>query len=124
MQQVMTYLLSFTLNKGQGHFNKNCHIFVNKQDISIRFVARNSFAKGTYNNVKKYDHEIKIRVKLKTKIGNSKYSVLVACRMSNAVNKASYLEIFCCNALSTCTKVANLLMLNYMVKKFRKSTRN
>jgi hypothetical protein len=66
----------------------------------------------------------RFRVKLKTKIGKCKYSVLVACHMSNAVNKASYLEIFCCNALSTCTKVADLLILNYMVKKFQKSTRN
>jgi hypothetical protein len=64
------------------------------------------------------------RVTLKTKIEKSKYSVLVACRMSNAVNKTSYLEIFCCNALPTCTKVADLLVLNYMVKKFRKSARN
>ena len=63
---------------------------------------------------------LRFRVKLKTKIEKSKYSVLVACRMSNAVNKASYLEIFCCNnALSTCTKVADLLVPNYMVKKFR-----
>jgi hypothetical protein len=38
---------------------------------------------------------------------------------SHAVNKASYLEIFCYNALSTCTKVAGLLFLNYTVKKFR-----
>jgi hypothetical protein len=64
------------------------------------------------------------RVKLKTKIGKSKYSVLVACRKSNAVNKASYLEIFCCNALQICTKVADILVLNYKVKKFRKSARN
>jgi hypothetical protein len=63
----------------------------------------------------------KFKIKLKTKIGKSKYSVLVACRMSNAVNKASYLEILCCNALSTCTKVVDLLFLNYVVKKFRKS---
>jgi hypothetical protein len=66
----------------------------------------------------------RFKVKLKTKIGKSEYSVLVACRVSNAVNKASYLEIFCCNALSTCTKVADLLFLNNMVKKFRKSPRN
>jgi hypothetical protein len=39
----------------------------------------------------------------------------------NAVNKASYLEIFCSNALSTCTKVADLSILNDMVKKCRKS---
>jgi hypothetical protein len=64
------------------------------------------------------------KIKLKRKIGKSKYSVLVACRMSNTVNKASYLEIFCSNALSTCTKVADHLVLNYMVKEFRKSTRN
>jgi hypothetical protein len=60
----------------------------------------------------------RFKIKLKTKIGKSKYSVLVACRMSNAVNKASYLEIFCCNALSTCTKVVDLLFLNYVVKNF------
>jgi hypothetical protein len=58
------------------------------------------------------------KIKLKTKIGKSKYSVLVASRMSNAVNKASYLEILCCNALSTCTKVVDLLFLNYVVKNF------
>jgi hypothetical protein len=33
---------------------------------------------------------------------------LVACRMSSAVNKASYLENFCCNALSICTNVTDL----------------
>jgi hypothetical protein len=60
----------------------------------------------------------RFRVKLKTKIGKSKYSVLVACHMPNAVNKASYIEIFCCNALLTCTQVVDLLVLNYMVKKF------
>jgi hypothetical protein len=60
----------------------------------------------------------RFKVKLKTKIGKSKCSVLVACHMSNAVNKASYLEIFCCNALSTCTEVADVLVLNYMVKNF------
>jgi hypothetical protein len=42
----------------------------------------------------------------------------------SAVNKASYLEIFCCNALSTCTKVADLSILNNMVKKCRKSIQN
>jgi hypothetical protein len=68
--------------------------------------------------VKNMTMKSRFRVKLKTKIGKSKYSVLVACHMSNAVNKASYLEIFCCNALSTCTKVADLLVLNYMVKNF------
>jgi hypothetical protein len=41
----------------------------------------------------------RFKVKLKTKIGKSKYSVLVACHMSNAVNKASYLEIFCYNVV-------------------------
>jgi hypothetical protein len=66
----------------------------------------------------------KFKVKLKTKIGKSKYSVLVACHVSNAVNKASYLEIFCCNALSTCIKVADLSTLNNMVKKCRKSIQN
>jgi hypothetical protein len=66
----------------------------------------------------------RFKVKLKTKIGKSKYSVFVACRMSNTVNKASYLEIFCCNVLSTGTKVADLLVLNYIVKEFRKSTQN
>jgi hypothetical protein len=40
--------------------------------------------------------------------------------MSTAVNKASYLEIFCCNALSACIKVVDLLFLNYVVKKFAK----
>jgi hypothetical protein len=70
----------------------------------------------------KFDHEIKVMRKLKMKIGKSKYSVLVACRMSNAVNKASYLEIFCCNALSTSTKVADFPILNDMEKKCRKST--
>jgi hypothetical protein len=74
--------------------------------------------------LKKCDHEIKFEVKLKTKIGKSKYSVLVGCRVPNAVNKASYLEILCSNALLTCTKVADLLFLNNMVKKFRKSPRN
>jgi Na+-transporting NADH:ubiquinone oxidoreductase subunit NqrE len=80
--------------------------------------------KGHVMKFKKCDHYIKVKVKLKTKIGKSKYSVSVVRRMSNAVNKASYLEIFCCNALSTCTKVADLLFLNYVVKKFRKSPRN
>jgi hypothetical protein len=47
--------------------------------------------------LKNCDHEIKFEVKLKTKIGKSKYSVLVACRVPNAVYKTSYLEIFCCN---------------------------
>jgi hypothetical protein len=61
---------------------------------------------------------IRFKVKLKTKIGKSKNSVLVACRMSNAVNKASYLEFFCCNTLSTCTKVVDLLFMNYMVTNF------
>jgi hypothetical protein len=65
----------------------------------------------------------RFKIKLETKIGKSKYSVLVACRMSHAVNKTSYLEIFCCNALSTCTKVVDLLFLNYVVKKLRKSPR-
>jgi hypothetical protein len=74
--------------------------------------------------LKKCDHIIKVKVKLKTKIGQSKYSVLVACHMSNAINKASYIEIFCCNALSTYTKVAGLLILNYMVQKFQRSTQN
>jgi hypothetical protein len=74
--------------------------------------------------LKKCDHEIKVEVKLKTKIEKSKYSVLVACRISNDVNKASYLEIFCCNALSTCSKVADLSILNDMVKKCRKSFQN
>jgi hypothetical protein len=60
----------------------------------------------------------RFKVKLITKIGKSKYSVLVACHVSNAVNNASYLEIFCYNALSTCTKVADILFLNNMVKKF------
>jgi hypothetical protein len=38
----------------------------------------------------------------------------VACNIDfriSAVNKASYLEIFCCNALSTFTKVADLSIL-------------
>jgi hypothetical protein len=48
----------------------------------------------------------------------------MSIRMSNAVNKASYLKIFCCYALSTCTKIADHLVLNYMVKELRKSTRN
>jgi hypothetical protein len=74
---------------------------------------------GHVMTLKKCDHEIKFEVKLKTKIGKSNYSVLVACRVPNAVNKASYLEIFCCNVLLTCTKVADLLFLNNMVKKFR-----
>jgi hypothetical protein len=74
--------------------------------------------------VKNMTMKSRFRVKLKTKIGKSKYSVLVAYHMSNAVNKAFYLEIFCCNALLTCTKVADLLVLKYMVKTFRKSTRN
>jgi hypothetical protein len=68
--------------------------------------------------LKKCDHKIKVGVKLKTKIGKSSYSVLVACRVSNAVNKASYLKVLCCNALSTDTKVADLLFLNNMVKNF------
>jgi hypothetical protein len=71
--------------------------------------------------LKKYDHEIKVEVILKTQIGKSKYSVLVVCRESNAVNKASYLEIFCYNALSNCAKVVDLLFLNYVVENFRKS---
>jgi hypothetical protein len=79
--------------------------------------------KGHVMTLKKCDHEIKFEVKLQTIIGKSKYSVLVACRLSNAVNKASYLEILCCNALSTCTKVVDLLFLNYVVKKFRESPR-
>jgi hypothetical protein len=62
--------------------------------------------------------KLRFRVKLKTKIGKSKYSVLVACHISNAVNKAFYLEILCYNALLTCTKVADVLVLNYLVKKF------
>jgi hypothetical protein len=70
--------------------------------------------------LEKCDHTIKFEVKLKTKIEKSKYSVLVACRVPNAVNKASYLQIFCCNALSTCTKVADLSILNDMVKKMSK----
>jgi hypothetical protein len=45
--------------------------------------------------VKNMTRKSRFRVKSKTKIGKSKYSVLVACHMSNAVNKASYLEIFC-----------------------------
>jgi 2-hydroxy-3-keto-5-methylthiopentenyl-1-phosphate phosphatase len=120
----MIYLLPLTLNLGQGCFNKNGYIFIIKQDICIRFVVKNSFANGTCNDVKKCDQKIKVKVKLKTKIGKSKYSVLVACRMSNAVNKASYLAIFCGNALSSCTKVADLLILNDMVEKCRKSTKN
>jgi hypothetical protein len=59
-------------------------------------------------------------IKLKTNIGKSQHSVSVAGRMSNAVNKASYLEIWCRNALSTCTKVVDLLFLNYVVKKVSK----
>jgi hypothetical protein len=39
----------------------------------------------------------------------------------DAVNKTSYLAIFCRNASSTCTKVADLSILNDMVKKGRKS---
>jgi hypothetical protein len=75
--------------------------------------------------LKKCDHYIKVEVKLKTKIGKSKYSVSVLRRMSNAVNKASSLEILYCNALSTCTKIVqDHLFLNYVVKKFRKSPRN
>jgi hypothetical protein len=42
----------------------------------------------------------------------------------SAVNKAAYLEIFCCNALLTCTKVADLSIVNNMVKKCRKSIQN
>jgi hypothetical protein len=42
----------------------------------------------------------------------------------NAVNKASYLAIFCGNALSSCRKVADLSILNDKVKKCRKSTQN
>jgi hypothetical protein len=80
--------------------------------------------RGHVMTVKNMTIKSRFRVKLKTKISKCKYSVLVACHMSNAVNKASYLEIFCCNALSTCTKVADLLVLNYMVRKFRKSARN
>jgi hypothetical protein len=105
-------------------FNKNCYNFVITQDIWIKFVAKNSFLKGHVMTVKKMTRKSRFRVKLKTKIGKSKYSVVVACHMSNAVNKASYLEIVCCNALSICTKVAELLVLNYMMKKFLKSTRN
>jgi hypothetical protein len=76
--------------------------------------------KGHVMTLKNLTTKSRFKIKLKTKIGKSKYSVLVACRMSNAVNKTSYLEIFCCNALSTCTKVANLLFLNYVVKKISK----
>jgi hypothetical protein len=72
----------------------------------------------TCNDVKKCDHKIKFEVKLKTKFGKFKYSVLVACRVPNAVNKATYLEIFCCNVLLTCTKVVDLLFVNNVVKKF------
>jgi hypothetical protein len=68
--------------------------------------------------VKNMTMKSRFRVKLKTKIGKSKFSVLVACHMSNAVNKASYLEIFCCNALSTCAKVVDLLVVKYMVTNF------
>jgi hypothetical protein len=74
--------------------------------------------------IKKFDHKIRVKVKLKTKIGKPKYAVLVACRMSNPINKASYIEIFSCNALSTHTKVADLSILNDMVKKCQKSTKN
>jgi hypothetical protein len=42
----------------------------------------------------------------------------------DAVNKASYLEIFCCNALSTCTKVADLSILNDMVKNVENLLKN
>jgi hypothetical protein len=44
------------------------------------------------------------KVKLKTKVGKSKYSVLVACRVSNAINKASYLKNFCsrCQPAQNC----------------------
>jgi hypothetical protein len=68
----------------------------------------------------------RFKIKLKTKIGKSKYSVLgrmpyVECRKQSS--SSSYLEIFCCNALSTRTKVVDLLCLNYVVKKFRKSPR-
>jgi hypothetical protein len=56
--------------------------------------------------LEKCDLKNKVKVKLETKIGKFKYSVLVARRMSNAVglNKASYIEIFCCDALPTCKK--------------------
>jgi hypothetical protein len=69
--------------------------------------------------VKNNTRKSRFGVKLKTKMGKSKYSVLVACHLLNAVNKASYLEIFLCN-----NEITDLLVLNYMVKKFRKSTRN
>jgi hypothetical protein len=35
----------------------------------------------------------------------------------SAVNKASYLEIFCCNAFPTCSDVADIFILNNRVKK-------
>jgi hypothetical protein len=62
----------------------------------------------------------RFKIKLKTKIGKSKYSVLVACRMTNAVNKASYFEILCCNALSTCTKVVDLFFSELRGEKISK----
>jgi hypothetical protein len=65
------------------------------------FLQKIVLLSGRVMTLRKCDHKIKVKVKLKTKIRKSKYAVLVACRMSNAVNKASYLEIFCCNALST-----------------------
>jgi hypothetical protein len=51
--------------------------------------------KGHVMTLKNMTIKSRFKVKLKTKIGESKYSVLVACRMSNTVNKASYLAIFC-----------------------------
>jgi hypothetical protein len=80
--------------------------------------------KGHVMTLKNVTMKSRFKIKLKTKIGKSKYSVLVACHMLNAVNKASYLEIFCCNALSTYTEVADLSILNNMVKKCRKSIQN
>jgi hypothetical protein len=120
----MTCLLPLTFVEGQGRFNKNCYNFAITQYLESSLLQEIVLLGRHVMTVKNMTMRSRVGVQLKTKIGKSKHSVLVASHMSNAVNKASYLEIFCCNALSTCTKVADLLVLNYMVKKFRKLTRN
>jgi hypothetical protein len=102
MQQVITYLLLLTLNK--GILTKIAIFLLLNKIFKSGLLQEIVLLKGHVMTLK-VTIKSRFKIKLKTKIRKSKYYVLVACRMSNAINKASYLEILGSNALSTCTKL-------------------
>jgi hypothetical protein len=60
----------------------------------------------------------------KGKEGKTKGQEATAPKFGTLSSPLPYLEILCCNALSTCIKVVDLLFLNYVVKKIAKIALN